>query len=227
MPIRINLLAEDQTAEQMRRRDPVKRVVWGAGLLITLVLGWSAWLQIRVGYASHEASEYEVRWTKLEKDFKGVTSNLQQTAEIERKLSALNRLATNRFLWGTPLNALQNVVVDNVQMTRLKASQAYVLTEEIKPAEQDGRKAPGKPATSTEKITLTIEGKDFSNPAGSQVNQFKETLAADSYFKSKLKRVDGVRLNELSAPQTDPNDATKPFVLFTLSCVYPEKMRSK
>src|SRR5580765_342387 len=98
MPIRINLLAEDQAAEQMRRRDPIKRVVWGAGLLITLVLAWSAWLQIRVGYASHEASEYEVRWTKLEKDFKRVTSNLQQTAEIERKLSALNRLATNRFL---------------------------------------------------------------------------------------------------------------------------------
>ena len=227
MPIRINLLAEDQAAEQMRRRDPVKRVVWGAGLLITLVLCWSAWLQIRVGYAAHEASEYEVRWTKLEKDFKRVTTNLQQTAEIERKLSALNRLATNRFLWGTPLNALQNVIVENVQVTRLKASQAYVLTEEIKPTEQDSKKTLGKPATSAEKITLVIEGKDFSNPPGSQVNQFKETLTGDPYFKVKLKRVDGVRLTERSAPQTDPNDATKPFVLFTLSCVYAETLRSK
>ena len=145
----------------------------GAGLLITLVLGWSAWLQIRVSYASHEASEYEVRWTKLEKDFKRVTTNLQQTAEIERKLSALNRLATNRFLWGTPLNALQNVIVDNVQVTRLKASQAYVLTEEIKPTEQDSKKTLGKPATSAEKITLVIEGKDFSNPPGSQVNNLR------------------------------------------------------
>ena len=46
-------------------------------------------------------------------------------------------------------------------MTRLKASQAYVLTEEIKPTEQDGKKTLEARYVSAEKITLIIEGKDF------------------------------------------------------------------
>ena len=38
MPIRINLLAEAQAAEEMRRKDPVKRAVWIGGFVIFLVL---------------------------------------------------------------------------------------------------------------------------------------------------------------------------------------------
>jgi hypothetical protein len=226
MPIRINLLAEYQAAEEMRRRDPVKRALWAAGVFVTLVLCESGWLQIQVGYAANDLAKYEARWVKLEQGCKRVTDNLQQTADIERKLSALHQLAANRFLWAPPLNALQNVMMENVQVTRLRSSQSYLLTAEIKPTEKDGKAIPGKSPTSTEKIGLTIEGKDFSNPAGSQVNQYKQALTAFGYFNEQLKKVDGVRLTELSAPQSDPNDTAKSFVLFTLSCVYPEKLRS-
>ena len=38
MPIRINYLAEEQAAEDLRRRDPVKRNVMGAGAVIGLML---------------------------------------------------------------------------------------------------------------------------------------------------------------------------------------------
>ena len=33
MPIRLNLLAEAQAAEDLRRRDPVKRALWLARLM--------------------------------------------------------------------------------------------------------------------------------------------------------------------------------------------------
>ncbi len=39
MPIRLNLLAEAQAAEEMRRRDPVKRALWLAGLIIAADAG--------------------------------------------------------------------------------------------------------------------------------------------------------------------------------------------
>lgn len=227
MPIRINLLAEDQAAEELRRRDPVKRAIWIASAVVALVLSWSLWLQVKVSLATREQNNYETQWSHLEKDFKRVTENLQKTAEIEGKLAALHKLATNRFLWGTPLNSLQHAVVSNVQVTRLKTAQVYQLTEEVKPREQDGRTIPGKPAAATEKIALTIVAKDFGSPPGLQVNQFKESIAAYPHFKEQLKRVDGVMLTELSAPQTDPTDPVHPYVQFTLSCVYPEKTRSK
>ena len=228
MPIRINLLAEDQAAEEMRRQDPVKRAIVLASFLVALVLMWSGWLQVKLGYAAHEQAKYEGQWAKLEKDFTTVTANLQKTAEIESKLSALHQLETNRFLWGMPLSALQHVMIGNIQVTRIKTSQSYALTDEVKPkTSDDGKTTPGKPPTSTEKILLTITAKDFGSPPGLQVNPFKESIAAFPYFKEHLKRVDGVHLTELSSPQTDPAEPSKPFVILTLDCIYPEKTRSK
>jgi hypothetical protein len=72
----------------MRRQDPVKRAIGLASFLVALVLVWSGWLQVKLGYASHEQAKYEGQWAKLEKNFKSVTENLQKTAEIESKLAA-------------------------------------------------------------------------------------------------------------------------------------------
>ena len=57
MPIRLNLLAEAQAAEEARRRDPVKRAIWLAALIIALMsipfgglllaLGVAKWLRNR------------------------------------------------------------------------------------------------------------------------------------------------------------------------------------
>jgi hypothetical protein len=44
MPIRINLLAEEQYLAEMRRKDPVKRAAYLGGFLAVLALGWWGWL---------------------------------------------------------------------------------------------------------------------------------------------------------------------------------------
>ena len=51
MPIRINLLAEAQALEEMRRKDPVKRAALAAGALVCLALVYSSYLQLRAGIA--------------------------------------------------------------------------------------------------------------------------------------------------------------------------------
>ena len=45
---------------------------------------------------------------------------------MDRKLSALEALSTNRFLWAPVLNALQKTMVDHVQVTKLKGDQAFL-----------------------------------------------------------------------------------------------------
>jgi len=47
MAIRLNLLAETQAAEELRRKDPVKRVGWIGALLIAIMLVWSSSLQLK------------------------------------------------------------------------------------------------------------------------------------------------------------------------------------
>jgi hypothetical protein len=225
MPIRINLLADAQAAEDLRRRDPVKRTMLVAGFVISLVVLWCLWVQTQIIRANSELHKHEVHWTSIEKRHTEVTENLKQSAAIERKLNSLNRLSTNRFLWGPMLDALQQTVVDHVQMVRLKGDQDYTFAEGA-PAKTNATKTvAGKPAAAVENITITIEAKDW-NPTEQNYNKFKEALAKYPYFQTNLmNRADSLRLTSLSKPAFDPSDPLRPFVVFTLEMQYPEIRR--
>ena len=222
MPIRLNLLAEAQAAEESRRRDPVKRALWVAGLLVAVMLVWSSGLYLRNVLGRQALGSVEGQITLHTNDYQQVLDIRKKAKDIETKLAALVQLATNRFLNGTMLNALQHSTVQDVQMLKLRVEQNYTATEEIKPKREAGRTIPGKPATATEKITLFIEAKDFS-PKGDAYNRLKEKIAGNPYFESALGETNEVRLTFISQPQTGPDG--KPFVQFTLECRYPEKTR--
>lgn len=225
MPIRLNLLAEQQAAEDLRRRDPVKRAMWVAGFIVGVVVIWSGHLQIKLMAAMHEVNKYESEWKKLEPEYKKVTANLDKAAEARRKWAALQSLASNRFLWATPLNALQYVIanVDDVQVLRLNAVQSYAITEAVKPStNSDGIISRGKPGTSTERVTLTIDAKDYSKRPGDQIYKFQEAINNYPQFKTNLQKIE---LTLRSPEQLDPNNPGKRFVTFTLECRYPEKTR--
>jgi hypothetical protein len=48
MPINLNLLAETQIAEDLRRRDPVKRAIYAGSFLVVLALVWWSSLLLEV-----------------------------------------------------------------------------------------------------------------------------------------------------------------------------------
>jgi hypothetical protein len=225
MPISINLLAEAQAAEDLRRRDPVKRTIWLAGFVVALVLIWCLLIQARIIQANSELHKHEAHWKSIEKRHAAITENLKKSAAIERKLAALDRLSTNRFLWGATLNALQQTVVPEVQVVRMKGEQVFSFTEAVKP--KPNSKTVAAPASTTERITLTIEAKDW-NPSQQNYNKFKQSLAQFPYFQSSLtNRVDALRLISLSKPAFDPSDPLRPFVMFTLEMNYPEVRRNE
>src|SRR5438093_6617785 len=158
MPIRINLLAEQQAADELRRRDPVKRATWVGGFLVGVLAVWSGYLQVRLMAATSEVNRYESEWKKLESAYKKVSANMEAAAEAERKWAALQALATNRFLWANALNALQFVMVtvDEFQITALKTSQTYIITDPVKPSTNAvGTVSRSNPATSREQATFS------------------------------------------------------------------------
>ena len=129
MPIRINLLAEEQAAEEMRRRDPIKRALLaGAGLAIVMLF-WIGITQMNVIGARRELADYESRLKKVDDASKQVRNNSMAASEYQEKLKALEKYATNRFLWGTVLDALQHTTVDHVRLVDLKAEQKYGVGE--------------------------------------------------------------------------------------------------
>ena len=232
MPIRINLLAEQQAADELRRRDPVKRATWVGGLLVGVLAVWSGYLQVRLMAATSEVNRYESEWKKLESAYKKVSANMEAAAEAERKWAALQALAKNRFLWANPLNALQFVMVtvDEVQITALKTSQTYTITDPVKPSTNAvGIVSRGKPGTSREKVSFSLDGRDTSKEAKDPskrstdgVFKLQEAINNYPYFKTNLVRS---QLITRSPDQPDPNNPTKRFSTFTLGCEFPENTR--
>jgi hypothetical protein len=219
MPIRINLLAEAQAAEEMRRKDPVKRAIWIAGFCVCVVLLWMLKLQLDIHFSESECSSFEKRFSDINAKYAAVTNNQIKTVQVDQKLAALDKLTTNRFLWAPLLNALQKTLVDNVQVIRLSSEQRY--SKEDSRTIGSGATKIVFPGAVVEKISLTIDARDL-NPAEQGYTKYKESLGNCDYFVKNLKRRDGFVLDTLSPPSADPTDPTRQFVTFTLTSHFPE-----
>jgi hypothetical protein len=224
MPIRINLLAEAQAAEELRRKDPVKRAVYVAVCLVFLVGLWASTLQFKIMAAKGELNTLNTKWRNIEKGYQTAVESQRSTIETEQKLTALTQMTTNRFLWGTVLNAFQRTLdgVEDVQVSHLRTEQAYFIGEGT-PARTNGTQVvPGRPPGATETVKITIEAIDAS--AGSRVNKFKESILAVPYFKENLTKTNGVLLTQRGAPSAGKTGGVA-VVNFTLQCYFPDKSR--
>ena len=223
MPIHINLLAEAQAAEDLRRRDPVKRAIFIGVSLVIVSLVWSGTVEINAFLAKERFIGVQAAINAQTNAYQRVESDRKKIGAIQTKLAALEKLQAARFLQGSLLDALQHATVENVQLTRLRVDQAYFLSEGTEAQTNDDRVIAGRPATVKERILAHLDARDYSANPGDQVNKFKEAIAKQAYFQTMLDRTNGVQLaNPPSAPQTDTG---KPYVMFTLDCRYPEVTR--
>lgn len=222
MPIRINLLAEQLAEEELRRRDPVKRAVLVAIVIAGLLAAWGAYLQVRLARAQGEVAAVEAQFKQVEPQFKLVRTNQNRIAQADRNVAALRQLATNRFLWAPALNALQFSMVGDVQVVRLKTEQTYTVVEGTKAVTNASTVTKGRLPSLKEKPLLTIEARDYSAQPGGQILNFQGALNSNTYFQVHLKKAE---LTGRSAVQSDAADASRPFVLFTIDCQYPERTR--
>lgn len=225
MPIRLNLLAEMQAMEETRRRDPVKRLILVAVVLVGAILVWSSMLVVAQMRARGELASVNGAVASQTNAYAQVVNNEKRLADEKNRLRSLQILATNRFLNGNLLDVLQKNTADNVQVTRLKVTQTYVLTDEVKskPSDDDEKRPTvAKPATVTEKISLSLSATDTSSN-GEARDRFQNVLSAAPYLQKILAKTNGFRLTSLGAPQIDPSG--KSFITFTLEANLPDKTR--
>ena len=216
MPIHLNLLAEARAAEDMRRRDPVKRAIYIGIALVVLFLGWAATLAVL-----NMASKAALTNTKTKIDaktnaFQSVQVQQQKLAQARNKLVALQRLQAARFLYGNLLNALQQTTVDGVQLTRLHVDQTFT-TQEPESGQINAV------ARVRETLALHLGAKDSSANPGEQVNKFQSAIAKSDYFQAMLSKTNGIQL--AGPPSALQMDATRPYVTFTLDCRFKDQAR--
>jgi hypothetical protein len=223
MPIHINLLAEAQDAEDLRRRDPVKRAIFLGASLVVIMLVWSGMIQVNSVLANERLTGVNTAITAHNSEYTNVLANLNKMGVARRKLDSLKKLQNSRFLQATLLNALQTATVDGVQLTRLRIEQAYFYTEGTESQTNDTRVIPGRPGTVRERIVLTLDARDLSSNPGDQVRIFKDAIAGQPYFKSMLDKTNSVDVTSISPLQAGPDGRN--YVSFTVVCNFPEQTR--
>jgi hypothetical protein len=224
MPIHINLLAEAKIAEEMRRRDPVKRAIFVGLFLVALAFVWSSTLQLDAMVSKNRLGQLQAEITSHSNAWQNVMVNQTKLNNAKANLDALQRLSAARFLQGNFLNALQQLNMDSLQMARIKELQNYDVTPgTANRTNSAGTVIPGRPGTVSEKIVLSFDVRDFSASPGGQVNKFKDTIATNPYFKTVINKTDGIQLINLSPPQSWVDG--RPYVLFTLETKLPDQIR--
>jgi hypothetical protein len=223
MPIHINLLAEAQIAEDLRRSDPVKRALFAGAFFVALALVWSSSLQLEALIAKQDLVRVQTEIESHTNAWQIVLDNQKKIFEARGKLTALQQLSEARFLQGNFLNALQQLSLNGVQLMQVKVDQSYSGNPGTPNQTSNGRTVLGHLGVATEKIAISLDARDSSSNPGDKVDKFKETLASQTYFKSILSKSNSVQLTSLSPPQNGPDG--KPYVLFTLECDLPERTR--
>ncbi len=223
MAIRINLLAEAQGAEETRRKNPVKLAIWIGSFLVAVVLLYILKLQLDIGFSRNNLNSTEQEWKKNNDKYKDVTNNIAKMVEMDKKLAALDRLATNRFYWAPVLNVLQQMTIKDIQVIKLTGEQQYF--KEAPKTTGAGATKATLPGGMVEKISFFLDAKDF-NPNAQTYDKFKETLSTCPYFVNLLGPRNAFILDgTLSAPAVDPTDPSKQFVVFKLASHFTEVKR--
>ncbi len=229
MPIRINLLAEAQAAEDVRRRDPAKRAIWVSALLIAGILGWSSVLWMKSWAASSTLNSRLLESQDLSKQYDIAKANLKKLADAQAKLAALGSFSSNRFLQANVLDTMMHLppdVVGAIQVVRLRTEQDFDLVRPTPASTTEyGKPVPGKPGNSTEKITLYIDAKDSSaNPGDEQITKYIHALAGTPYFLAQQITTNNIQMRITGNVQVDA-DTGKPFIPFVLECAFPKRVR--
>jgi Tfp pilus assembly PilM family ATPase len=216
--ININLLVEELEAAELRRRDPVRLAIRLGAAAALLLIAWTGWVCLQTAVAGAHLRKAQAEWKSLEKSHLEALTIFKKAGEIDRTMLPLQHHATNRFLWALPLDALQEAMVDDVQVVGLKMEQTLVQAEAVKAA----KNVRAQPAQTREQILLTITAKNFGDTHTE--DKFIERMVSLPYFKDNLRKKEPVLLKNRLLRQVDPLDPAKTFTLFTIECVYPERV---
>ncbi|MCX7872203.1 MAG: hypothetical protein N2487_02840 [Verrucomicrobiae bacterium] len=226
MPIKLNLLAEAQAAEEMRRKDPVKYAIFCAiGILLAVGI-WIGTNQMLISSKEREIKGLNAMWEQMKPQYTYVQSNIALINELNQRLNLLTNYVTNRFLWANVLNALQQCVTNistDVQFVRFRTDHSFQVSPPTT-VTKESRKVV-IPGSSVEKIKFVIEARDYGKDEDDNIAKLREAIAEFPFFKERLERTRGVRLESMSPRMGDPVDSGKSFVLFTLECQFPDKTR--
>ena len=210
--ITLNLLAEEQHAQEQRAQDPVKIfIAIGIGLVATVVA-----LGVVCGMlASRQQAELgalQAQWEKASAADAG-EAGYQTTKRFAEDVTAINK---SRWLYAPQLALAKDLVSATIQLSNLGFSLVKD-TGSADGAAGDEAGAHGKRAKPTERLFLRLDGKAVAARPELEVDKFLQSLRTDARFSAA---VDDIRLRSIA--RAGGTDGAAEAAFFVIECRYKE-----
>jgi outer membrane murein-binding lipoprotein Lpp len=222
--ITLNLLAEEQIAQEAEARDPVKIFIAGAVALVAIVAGLGAYLTMAASSVSTEVASLQSEYDKLTNKLDSEETRLQQAV----KALAEDALKANqtRQLMAPELAQVKDVIPPVIQISSLSLNS--ILEAQVVPVTATdgdpgvvGKKRRAAAPPPVEKLTLRFDGKATSARPEIEVDAFIQSLQTHAVMGEKLK---SVTLRSIGRSDKG-GDGTLPVAQFVIECQYKESKR--
>jgi hypothetical protein len=218
--IRIDLLAEAHEEEELRRNIPIKCAVVMASFCVSVLSLWMLQLQLDINSSLAELHRTQQRLAEISGKYASACDILMRNEPIESKLAAIDRLATNRFLWAPVMASLENSRLHDIRLIRATGEQR--LTQEEPRILGSGSSAVVIPGAMVERTSLYLEASDLSSNGLSYL-QYKKNLGACDYFVENFKGSAAFSLEGLQKPQVaDKAVSGSQGITFVLMAHFPD-----
>jgi hypothetical protein len=195
-----------------------------ATIFLWIIMGiWIARVRLEKILLDSEYVRVTANLTRMSRAYSETINNAKQIEENDNAMSGLDLLASSRFLWTGPLNAMQYCMVSNIEVLRLTMHLNTVANKTNNPAaDAKGLKAsPSQQPTTREIKSIIIQAKDSGNPP--MVEKFIEAITSHTYFQQHLRKDKPILMLERLPKQVDPTNPKKEFVIFTLECYFQDR----
>ncbi len=219
MPIRINLLEEEQKQKLARKRDPVMMAVRLGVMAVFAVLVYSLILYPRERSLKEQLTALHSEWSLCEKKFQHTDEKIKDLKKVAARTELMRWQVKNRFLWAPQLELYKDIVPTNVQITRLVGRR-----EVVTPAPSANSKA--APPSPTEMIKVTLEGVAEGRRPELVVQNFLTQIKSDRKLAEYVDEVKLISLNKgnVSAVHAEGDNAGDPSsAKFVIEILYKQK----
>lgn len=218
--ITLNLLAEEQLAEQAQARDPF-RITWCACLCAVLLCGMAgAWMTYLARGKKAELRALQAKWDNLSKEPSPDGSDTKSIKSMADELLAINH---GRTLYAQQLALIKDLVPPTVQLVRLSFQLSMDSSDsDTAAASAETSKTARRRPKNAEQLLLQLDGKANSPRPEIEVDEFIKLLRADPVFSRNVK---DIRLRSIarSQPGTETAAQTVPSASFVIECQYKER----
>jgi hypothetical protein len=213
--ITLNLLAEEQLAEEASARDPVKTAVAIVALTLMCFVMAGSVLWIFASQKKAVASALQTKWDAASSknagsDFKTIKAQADDIMDIE----------TGRTLFAPQLALIKDVVPESVQLIRVSFTLRTETKEPAVAAADNPKASRAARPRLVQFFVLQLDGRATSIRPEIEADDFLQLLQSSADLKASVERV---QLRSIARISSSGDTGETPSAAFVIECQYKER----